>query len=574
MATLHYSKGFVGAVALDGAPLPCLRLPTVVTGETVTQMEAPGCVVLAIGERLGTGAITAGGDFAAIRGRPFPLDDRPVGVPTPGHDPAAGLARLDGRFSLAAAGDGRLLLATDLLGAGGLFVIERRRRVYFATTLGLLTAALDEPVAPDPRGMATVLAGTCMIGGRTPVAGAERLGPAGYVVVRPGTSRPVEHGRYVDVAEVLTKSVAPPHEAEEAFGHLLMASLRREAALGDLGVMLSGGRDSTALAVAHVEAALGRPPAATFGEWRSSDVYRATLFARRMDMPHKRIPYRAWSFRDWQPFIGQIGGGASGLQTAHTVYGHSRAGGGAATWTSGYLGDALTGAHLPRGGQDALAPVLPVLDYWTESFGDLYGEPLAEARSDMEATLHGWRSLPAHQQAMLLDLTIRQATWISSTFELCEWHTPLCYPFFSRRLMQLMLSQPEEALRGQALYDRWRATRTTQPPRRLRTLPYQIVHRALDKAHAATGRFPTVPLVDWRARFTAERDWLAQQVENVADPVLALLLRDQLALAGRRDSAIVPLLVGLGVAAAGANAAHDRSDRAEPTAATAAVASL
>jgi hypothetical protein len=132
-------------------------------------------------------------------------------------------------------------------------------------------------------------------------------------------------------------------------------------------------------------------------------------------------------------------------------------------------------------------------------------------------------ALTVTQQAMFLDLTIRQATRISTTFDQCGWHVPLCYPFSNRDLMNFCFTLPSAELEGQRIYRKWfekesrsLVTRPTMS-KYLPWLLYASVQRVLDQGARFSWKFRMPDNVNWTHRIEPIRPWLREicgQVDN------------------------------------------------------------
>ncbi|MGH7386619.1 MAG: hypothetical protein ACREKG_15680, partial [Candidatus Rokuibacteriota bacterium] len=157
------------------------------------------------------------------------------------------------------------------------------------------------------------------------------------------------------------------------------------------------------------------------------------------------------------------------------------------------------------------------------------------------------------QRSLLLDLTIRQATYISSSFDLFDWHLPLCFPFYARRLMRFCFNLPLEDLTDQRLYQEW----LRQSRERIRTrgvstrspswMVYEATQIALNRLNRVTGLASMPPLMDWDARVRRSRSWLREVAETTPDERLRKVFVAQLQLTRRWP---IPILLVAGVSLA------------------------
>ena len=166
----------------------------------------------------------------------------------------AAVAALRGQFAFAAydAAEKTLLLARDALGEKPLFTARHRGRVFFASALDALLEVGDLPRDPDPEAISLYLAFSYVPAPWTAYRAARRL-PAGHLlqVTRRGSWAP-EMWWTLPPSGTFKGSF---EEAAEALrGALRDATRRRLLADVPVGLFLSGGLDSTAVAAAAAEA--------------------------------------------------------------------------------------------------------------------------------------------------------------------------------------------------------------------------------------------------------------------------------------------------------------------------------
>jgi asparagine synthase (glutamine-hydrolysing) len=152
----------------------------------------------------------------------------------------------------------RVLLARDRFGVKPLYISSRaRERALFASEIKALLPGLP-PVAPDREGILEYLAFGYRHGAGTLFEGVERLPPGHRAILEPGRTPRIERWCDPDEADV------PDGDAIEAVAQALRDSVRI-ALRADvpLGVTLSGGVDSSAVAALAGELGASGAPAYT-----------------------------------------------------------------------------------------------------------------------------------------------------------------------------------------------------------------------------------------------------------------------------------------------------------------------
>ena len=526
----RFTSYFLGCVS--PSEHPALRLPPPPFGDWD--------VHTAHGFRLASGPDTAatiptlvgeGGDaqgaespHAWIRGRAYSLSGRALEGLGQGREAGVrdALVDLDGKFALCLRmPSGEVIVAADFLGTAGPYIAESNGQVLFSSHLGLLLQALPQWPGHDELGLAAALTGSFSIDGRTPYRGVRRLGPGEYVTIDEGRPR---RQQYVDPLEVLMREpVDPAAQADElldTFESLFQQAVQRERWREPVVVMLSGGKDSRALALALTS---WRPETtftvATYGSRRSVDRRRGVTAARRLGLPQRLVPYGDWTFETYADLTVGLQGGFSGLQTAHNLVGFEDAGRSAQTAVIGFLGGALAGAHLDAPATaDRFVAVATPFRRWSPLPLERYlGESLAALEAALRDKFAELAHLEPHHRLLYLDLVVRQACWISGTFDIAQAFVEVANPFYDRRLLQFAFGLPQEWLRGQRLYGAWLDARFRSSIRQrgwrsqleaAKMLPFVAGHRALDHV-----RRPT-PTLDWREPLERSRPWLVSAVEK------------------------------------------------------------
>jgi len=184
----------------------------------------------------------------------------------------------------------RLLLGRDRLGKKPLFFWRNDDGLVFASELKGLQRHPMVPTAIDPLAIGQFLAMNYVLGDRSILAGVEKLPPGHLMAVEPG--RPAIARPYWDLAaHFRTKtSLRSVDEAAEAVGALLDDAVRlRMVADVPLGVFLSGGLDSAAIAEAMVRCRPGEAVEAftiAFAEKGFSELPEACHTAHALGLAH------------------------------------------------------------------------------------------------------------------------------------------------------------------------------------------------------------------------------------------------------------------------------------------------
>jgi hypothetical protein len=472
--------------------------------------------------------VVPGGALCRIVGRPFALDegralraldpDRPATV-----DRA--LVELDGRFRLLLrTPTGTIVGATDGLGQGGLYYAERGGTVYLASHLGPLVATLAE-VRLSRLGMASLLVTRGSVSGETPFEGIRRLMPGEVGIVRADErTAKLDIRRTTDPVEVLSTAadaVATGEDAVAAYRELLDSSLTRERLGPVVGLPLSGGRDSRSLGLLLVRRGDATLHAMTFGEPRSHDIRGAQAFARQYGIAHTAIPYRDRNVGSRAGLIVGLAGGASGLQTAHHLAG----------WE-------ILRDHAPVA---VLGNVLGDQLLWTDDDPDIvlrytsqglfnnpdirpaaaFPDEVAHVVDVQRSRLRELAALPPVQAAIVLNLTIRQATYISVTADLVDWMIDSSFPGVHRGLLAFAFAHAAEHRGGPSFYDRWleQELRGVEgSPGRRASLRSAV--RGTREA-VADALVPPRPKADWNRWTRRSAPWLLERtLADCPDPTL------------------------------------------------------
>ncbi len=446
-----------------------------------------------------------------VSGRPFFAGDLGATAPS-----LADLAHADGKFSLAWMSASRCLLATDCLGSGGLFYRVIDDTVYFADHLGLLLQIVRGPVTPNKLAIASLCIGQLQLTPETHVRGIYRLGAGQCLSARrsaPDWLLEVGTSCYLSLPDALTS--APPIGTVEAFDEAIRRSIEREHYGPATALMLSGGRDSRALALAGHDQGF---EAVTYGSTLSTDMMWAKRFARRARLKHHAVPYESWSLQTYADVIVGLNGGTQGLQIANNLIGYDWARKYFDLAVVGYMGDA-PGSHL---GHVAEIPDRLFFDLLIGrqkprdcDLSVIFASEIPAMRGIILDRIRELRDLPRYQINRILDITIRQATWISGMFSACAWYMPLSSPLFFRPLLAGLFQADFELLAGQALYDRWAEFKLRQLGIRFQKTQWPEKIMSL-RTRITKGMWPPTR-VYWPEVYARSRDWLVKLPDSGID---------------------------------------------------------
>ncbi|MBI3550339.1 MAG: asparagine synthase (glutamine-hydrolyzing) [Elusimicrobia bacterium] len=198
-----------------------------------------------------------------------------------------------------------LVLARDHVGVKPLYVSVRGTKLYFGSELRALRRVPDLPLEIDPGAIAHYLDYLYVPAPRSIYRGVEKLPPGSWLRWRAGR---IERGTY-------WRPIAKPRpiglgEALEELD-LLLGRVVREQAVADvpLGLFLSGGLDSTALALYLVKAGL-RPKAYCIyfpeGGERFNELDRAVRAASILGLELKPLPVRPDVSSELDPLVAAL----------------------------------------------------------------------------------------------------------------------------------------------------------------------------------------------------------------------------------------------------------------------------
>ncbi|MES2572631.1 MAG: asparagine synthase-related protein [Verrucomicrobiota bacterium] len=249
--------GYVGNA--DPSVLDRMLSAVAYRGDQSDTATAPG---IGIGYRLwsgrsgkSTGIHREGNLLAAVSGSFAPTTDAPAAeLPFILKDPSR-MAKLDGNFA-AACWDGlRLFLLRDPFGVRSLYYTEHAGVFYFASELKQLLAIPGLPVEVDPVAIHKYLTFSFVPGEDVPIRGIKRLLPGQLATLQNGA---LTISPYFTLCEEIDPALADQDTAVRTIRQLGQQSVaRRLSGESEVGLYLSGGLDSSAVAVWLKQAGVG-----------------------------------------------------------------------------------------------------------------------------------------------------------------------------------------------------------------------------------------------------------------------------------------------------------------------------
>jgi asparagine synthase (glutamine-hydrolysing) len=207
---------------------------------------------------------------------------------------AAMVERLEGMYAFAVwdARREELLVGRDRFGEKPLFYTEQGGELLFASELDALLAGMDRVPELDPAAVDAFFVFGYVPGPATIVHGVSQL-PPGHVLRWERRSRRVHVERYWSPTDATPRSPSgAPYDLVAETGRVLDRAVRsRLSADVPLGILLSGGLDSTLLAA--LAAAASREPIKTFtvgfDTWPESEIANARLTAKELGTEHHEL---------------------------------------------------------------------------------------------------------------------------------------------------------------------------------------------------------------------------------------------------------------------------------------------
>jgi hypothetical protein len=371
----------------------------------------------------------------------------------------AALRKWDGRFALIASAQGKLLAATDLLGAGPIFVASHAGVPVVSTHFGWIYKSLSDRGAlleVDPIGFASAAFGSISIDGRTPLEGVSRLQGGAYAVFD-SSKGSWDIRQYADPWE-LTDS-----RSSQSVLEALEDSVAQSAPAQVL--LLTAGLDSYAIGTS-MSRRQDDACAASYGGLHSMDAAAGELAARRLNLAHTRYFLPSGFALSHASQISSLSRGISGLQTVQHVAGAMLVGRDFRTAYSGFLGDILSGKPYDQT-QAPLETMVSRNMSWARLAKGGSLEPFQHEIMEIKHALlncaRQGSGLP-WQRAVMVDLLYRQAHWISGTFDLMNQFIGVHTPFFARRVLEAGLSAQQLPHQRRARYKSALVERGYQSP--------------------------------------------------------------------------------------------------------------
>lgn len=522
MREVEYCSGFVAVFGPDAADFP-LRFPSRLRLPAMQREAGDRFQVVSFGDvRPPASAPQECVQPSWIKGRPFPLTPgRPLDVPDLRERARLhrSLSDFDGKFTLLLIDPrGVAVCATDLIGAGPLYYAELDRHVVVGTHLGGVLASMDHMPARDPVGTAAQVLVWAAIDGTTPYAGVRRLRHASYLKITFGDSGATPHPpegsvhRYADLVSLLGEPAESGNGTEwyvDRFDQLLRESLDRDNYGAGTTLLLSGGRDSRAIALSLRQYFDLSPEAITFGDAGSSDLEGGRRLAEALELPHRAVPFEHWTLETYADRIIGLNGGASGLQVSHFMAGFKDASTRARMTIMGFLGDATLGSwHTTSADpdfEDIVARMFPHLLAPDLPLSVIFASELPILIERLRALSEEASELAPYQRLMICEWLVRDAAMASTAFDLGESYLEISYPFFYRPLLHFSLHLPAVLLNRMFLYDTWIA-------RKEQLLAIDSAPRS--RAGCITcGTRPLRPeAVSWKERTERSMAWLSGQI--------------------------------------------------------------
>lgn len=461
---------------------------------------------------------------------------------------------LDGRFSLVSIQEGRLFIASDLIGAGGLYFALIEKSLYFASHLGLLLRNLPSSPSLDAVGIAGMLAGNHSGPHRTIFKGISRLqgGCALSVPLQQEVDQVVPE-ELLSLSKLARKDDLGEIERSQLVSKQLCDSILRND--GDTcHLLLSGGLDSQAIAKAAKKSRKNLS-AYNFGRPQSADTRGAKIIAKKLGAHFEQIPFDNWNVTTRADWITSLMGGTSGPQVLHMIAS-------LLSWDApgplmhGFLGDAISGAHISRREEPSASQSFRI--NFENAFGgkvpnvfEFFPEEIKYLEEEHHKLYnHQLSQLAPHQRLIILDLQQRQALRISTVFEMADSITPTIDPFYYRPLIRTFLSSPFDHIWGQKVY-----RRSLEPIWNWRRTPHGFIEIVL---HRLFGIKTSRENTNWRERIQPHRDWVNQAISVTRNESLKEYSAKSLEL--WQGNTYPQALVGVGISMADYYAANSDKD--------------
>lgn len=424
-----------------------------------------------------------------------------------------------------------LQIASDRLGIQWLYFAKFKGGLLFASHFAALTELVWDTLTLD---YSSVLMELAL--GYTPD---ERTVYNEIQLIRPGTvieinSQGIKNLYSVSVNYGNRHFGASPHQKfsalDEVFDRITLSEMVSHRS--QLLLSLSAGFDSR-YALGFLDRHDVRPRCFTFGHPDSEEIHRARAVAAKSGLTTEvfAIPDASWDqWRNSIQFLGNAGmvqwsGWAESWLTYLQQQGRFS--------VIGYIGDALTGKHLPGSEQGISNWVDFWIDWskeggWGESplLSDSAKLELADAMSvRFKACLNGASFASPYQQGLHLDLYGRQRRWVATQPNLVgRFMTPLLF-FYDSELMDFWANVAFDDLAHQNLYLSYARDRFPRLFPRNEGAPPAIALRALRKVgrllSGSSASRP--PVIDQRQNIIRNRVHILALLDKVG-PVLGPIM--------------------------------------------------
>ncbi|HKE01313.1 MAG TPA: asparagine synthase (glutamine-hydrolyzing) [Planctomycetota bacterium] len=217
------------------------------------------------------------------------------------------LRAIDGMFALAIVdrrNGGKVLLARDPFGEKPLLYARTAAGLAFASTMAALRPLLDRPEV-DPDVLAATVRHGFALGGATAMRGVRRVPPGTAIVFEGGVERVLA---FVGRASAVQETGEALDALAARFRELLRASVRRRARSEvGVGVFLSGGLDSAAIAAALAEEGIVARALTAGFRGEDDERPRARATARALGVPWIEVELGPDLLESWGPLTAEIG---------------------------------------------------------------------------------------------------------------------------------------------------------------------------------------------------------------------------------------------------------------------------
>ncbi|MEQ8691669.1 MAG: N-acetylglutaminylglutamine amidotransferase [Pseudomonadales bacterium] len=208
-------------------------------------------------------------------------------------------------FAIVELQSGRVTLVRDRLGIKPLYFARDAQRMVFASTLPALLTAGDIDTGIDPVSLNYYLSFHSVVPEtRTILQGVAKVPPAGIMTIdRDGT---IEQHRYWSLNYTTTEHKSEEAWREETLAQLRAAVKRRLVAAVDVGVLLSGGVDSSLLVGLIAEAGISKFSTysvgfESIGETQGDEFEYSDIIAQHFATDHHKIEIDSQELLDQLP---------------------------------------------------------------------------------------------------------------------------------------------------------------------------------------------------------------------------------------------------------------------------------